>query len=59
MYVSLKKLYSARGKHVKLILSHEGKEHYPNVQAVKNKAYWIKYLQKEDKDVLSEGIDAS
>jgi len=44
MYVSLKKHYTARGKHVKLALPYQGKEHYPNVQAVKNKAYWIKYL---------------
>lgn len=35
-----------------------GLAYKPNVQGVKDKLRWVRYLQKEDKEPLSEGIDA-
>ena len=34
-----------------------GERHYPNVQSVRNKARWLKYISKEDKDILTHNLD--
>lgn len=52
-YVRLGSRYTCRGAHETLKLG----DHYPNVQATKNKVHWIKYLNKEDKEPHCEGID--
>lgn len=61
-YVSMADRYIARGKHQSLILtgtdlnSDQILNYYPNVQAVKNKLNWLKYLVKEDKSPYEYGI---
>lgn len=58
-YLELTSPYHSRGSHKRLELYSESmdKSHYPNVQGVRNKARWLKYISKEDTDLLAYNIN--
>ncbi len=59
VYVKLAKRYSCIGEHKSLHLSKGEATYKPNVQSVKDKLRWVKYLHKEDTDTLTEGINSA
>lgn len=58
-YLELTKNYHSRGPHKRLELLSDtvDQRHYPNVQGVRNKARWLRYISKEDKDLLTKNIN--
>lgn len=58
-YLELTRPYHSRGPHKRLELHGESMDqrHYPNVQGVRNKARWLKYISKEDTNLLTYNID--
>ena len=60
-YLELTKDYHSRGAHKLLELPSNtvGERNYPNVQSVRNKARWLKYISKEDTDLLTHNIDVA